>query len=62
MSLRNSCRVLLAATFLLAITACHNHREGPGEHAGRKIDEGLSKAGEKMESAGEKLQDKAHGD
>jgi len=45
------------------LVACHeHHREGPGERAGQKVDEGLSKLGDKMQEGGRKLQDKAHGD
>jgi hypothetical protein len=47
----------------LMLVACHEHtHQGPAERAGEKIDNGLSKLGDKMQEGGEKLQDKAHGD
>jgi len=58
-------RVLTAAWVLAGFTlvACHEHRNaGPGERAGEKVDQGISKLGEKMQEGGQKLQDKAHGD
>jgi hypothetical protein len=47
----------------LGAAACHNHHhEGPAEHAGRKIDHGLDKAGDAVEDAGRKVNRALPGD
>ena len=50
--------LLISGAFLLFALGCEKH-EGPAEKAGKDIDHGLEKAGEKIEEAGEKLKDKA---
>ena len=37
-------------------------QEGPAEHAGKEIDKAVDKAGQKVEQAGERVQDAAKGD
>lgn len=51
------------ATILLvaALSACQKH-EGPAERAGKEIDKAVDTAGQKIEKAGEKIQDAAKGD
>lgn len=60
------CRLLAAAVLTSAtvgVTACHHHRhEGPAEHAGRHIDNGLDKAGDAVENAGRKVNRALPGD
>ena len=45
------------------LVACRKEPDqGPAERAGERIDEGLKDLGEKMEEAGEEMQEKARGD
>ena len=47
--------------FMIAVLAgCQ--KEGPAERAGKEIDNTMDKAGQKIEKAGEKIQDTAKGD
>ena len=46
---------LSAAVFALGLAACQ--KEGPMERAGKSIDNAAAKTGEKIEKAGDKIQD-----
>jgi len=48
-----------ALTLPLALAACSGN-EGPAENAGEKIDNGVEWTGEKIEDAGEAVQDAAN--
>jgi hypothetical protein len=54
--------LLLSSAFLmLALGALGCERkEGPAEKAGKELDQGLEKAGEQMEEAGDKIKDKTN--
>jgi len=50
----------IAATALLtALAACQ--KEGPAERAGKSLDNAVDTAGQKIENAGDKIQDTANG-
>ena len=53
---------LLSISLLLAagLAACDS--SGPAETAGKKLDDATNRAGEKIENAGEQVQDAAKGD
>ncbi len=62
---------LAICVLLIALPGCH--KEGPGERAGKAVDQAVEKAGnevdkatekvgEKMEQAGDSIQDAAKGD
>lgn len=54
---------LLMITALTAtLAACSSQDGGPAQGAGRKIDNGLENLGEKMQDAGQDMQDEARGD
>ncbi len=62
MKLANSVSIaLIMGTLLVALSGC-DRNEGPGEKAGKQVDEATEQAGEKMEEVGEKIQDAAQGD
>ena len=47
--------------FMIAVlVGCQ--KEGPAERAGKEIDSTMDKAGQRIEKAGEKIQDTAKGD
>ena len=50
-------RVLLVVVLVAAAVACE--KEGPAEQAGKKIDEAVEEAGDKLGEAGEAVQEKA---
>ena len=52
---------LIMGALLIALSGCDTN-EGPGEKAGKQVDEAAEQAGEKIEEAGEKIQDAAQGD
>lgn len=52
--------LLLAGICILVLIAC-NKNEGPAEHAGKELDKATAKVGEKIEKAGESVQDAAQG-
>jgi hypothetical protein len=54
--------LLLVGTLLIAVVGCQNKEDGPAEHAGKAIDNAAVKVGEKVEKAGDKIQDAAKGD
>jgi hypothetical protein len=51
---------LAMSVLLVALAGCQ--KEGPGEHAGKQIDKSMEKAGQKIEKAGDSIQDAARGD
>jgi osmotically-inducible protein OsmY len=52
--------VMAAAALVLMLGGCH--KEGPGERAGKAADSAMDKVGQKIEKAGEAVQDAAKGD
>ncbi|MDT8388195.1 MAG: hypothetical protein RQ736_11825 [Thiogranum sp.] len=53
--------VLLASVFFLALPGCDT-QQGPAESAGESIDEAAARAGDKIEDAGEAIEDAVQGD
>jgi hypothetical protein len=49
------------SALLFALPGCQKH-EGPAEQAGKKVDNAVDKTGQKIEQAGENIQDAAKGD
>jgi predicted small secreted protein len=52
--------VLATGALLMVFAGCQK-TEGPAERAGKDIDHAVDKAGQKIEQAGEKIQDTAKG-
>ncbi len=52
---------LVMGALLVALSGCQKH-EGPGERAGKSIDNAAGSVGEHVENAGEAIQDAAKGD
>ncbi|MGE3176322.1 MAG: hypothetical protein AB7O32_02530 [Vicinamibacterales bacterium] len=50
---------VLAAGILFAGLAACEKKEGPGERAGKALDNAVETTGKKIEEAGEKIQDEA---
>jgi hypothetical protein len=58
-TIRSGVSAALAASILVAgLSACEK-KEGPGERAGKAIDNAVETAGKKIEKAGEQIQDAA---
>lgn len=51
-----------AASALVMVLAGCPQKEGPGERAGKAVDNAAEKTGQQIEKAGEKIQDTARGD
>ncbi len=51
---------LAASVLLIALPGCQK-QEGPMEVAGKKVDDAVDKTGQKIEQAGENIQDAAKG-
>lgn len=51
---------LIMSTLFIALPGCE--KQGPAEKAGESIDNATDKLGEKVEDAGEAIQDAADGD
>jgi predicted small lipoprotein YifL len=49
------------AAMLVALSGCEK-KEGPLEKAGKEVDNAAATVGQKIENAGEKMQDAAQGD
>ena len=49
------------ATMLVALSGCEK-KEGPLEKAGKEVDNAAATVGQKIENAGDKMQDAAKGD
>jgi uncharacterized lipoprotein YehR (DUF1307 family) len=62
MKLWNSVMIVTAASALAMVLAGCPQKEGPAEHAGKQVDKAMDKAGQKIERAGEKIQDAAKGE
>jgi hypothetical protein len=54
--------IAAAASALLVVLAGCPQKEGPAERAGKSVDSAMDKAGQKIEQAGESVQDAARGD
>lgn len=54
-----SSAVAVLAIGMLALTLSACQKEGPAEKAGKEVDNTMSKAGEQIEKAGDKIQDTA---
>lgn len=52
---------LAVSALLAALSGCQK-QEGPAEHAGKEVDKAADKVGQKIEKAGESIQDTAKGD
>jgi len=52
---------LVTGILLATLPGCQK-REGPAEHAGKEVDKAVDKAGQKIEKAGENIQDAAKGE
>lgn len=50
---------VLAAGILVGGLAACEKKEGPGERAGKQLDKAVETTGQKIEEAGEKIQDTA---
>jgi predicted small secreted protein len=50
--------VLAAGVLIAALPGCEK-KEGPGERAGKAVDQAVQDTGKKIEQAGEKIQDAA---
>jgi predicted small lipoprotein YifL len=51
---------IVMSAFVVALAGCQ--KEGPAEKAGKAVDNATEKAGQKMEKAGDSIQDAAKGD
>jgi len=58
----NSISTALAVSALLAALSGCQKQEGPAEHAGKEVDKATEQVGQKIEKAGESIQDTAKGD
>lgn len=52
---------LMVGAMLTALSACEK-KEGPAEHAGKEADKAAAQVGQKIEKAGENMQDAAKGE
>jgi hypothetical protein len=52
---------LIMSALLVALPGCEK-QQGPAEQAGQSVDNAAAKVGEKVENAGEAIQDTAKGD
>lgn len=46
----------------LTVACSDRSKRGPGQRAGARVDEGIERLGEKMQDAGEEIQEKARGE
>jgi len=53
--------VMTLLILILGLAGCPQ-KEGSAEHAGKEVDKAMDKAGQKIEKAGESVQDAAKGD
>jgi len=58
MNRSNPLVALAAIAFAFGLAACEK-KEGPMERAGKSVDNAAAKVGEKVEAAGDKIQDAA---
>ena len=61
MKLKQSIASIIAMSFLAAMLYGCEKPEGPAEQAGKEIDKATETAGQKIEQAGEAIQDTAKG-
>lgn len=54
--------IAAAASALVMVLGGCPQKEGPGERAGKAVDNAVNKTGQQIEKAGEKVQDAAKGD
>jgi hypothetical protein len=59
-NMRMTMSVMAAVALVVMLGGCQ--KEGPGERAGKAVDSALGKAGQKIETAGEAVQDAAKGE
>jgi hypothetical protein len=62
MKLRKNAMLAMAASTLVVVLGGCPQKEGPGERAGKAVDNAANKAGQKIEKAGEAVQDAAKND
>lgn len=62
MEIRKGMMIATAASALMMVLGGCPQKEGPGERAGKAVDKAVDKAGQKIEKAGEAVQDAAKGD
>lgn len=62
MKTMKSAMVAMTATALVVMLGGCPQKEGPGERAGKAVDNAMDKTGQKIEKAGEAVQDAAKGD
>lgn len=62
MKTMKSAMVGLTAIALVVMLGGCPQKEGPGERAGKAVDNAMDKTGQKIEKAGEAVQDAAKGD
>jgi hypothetical protein len=62
MKLAKTVGAALAMSALLGALAGCQKQEGPAEQAGKEVDKAAATVGEKVEKAGESIQDAAEGD
>ena len=60
MRFREFVMIAIAASFAIGLAGCPQ-KEGPLERAGKSVDKAVDKAGQKIEKAGEDVQDAAKG-
>lgn len=53
---------VIALSAMFGVLAACQPQEGPAERAGKSVDNAASKVGEKIEKAGDNIQDAAKGD
>ena len=61
MKLEKNLAALIAVSILVATLSACQKPEGSAEHVGKEIDEAANTAGQKIETAGEDVQDAAKG-
>lgn len=52
---KTACAALIIGAFSVATLGCQK-QEGPGERAGKQVDKAVDKAGQKIEKAGDSIQ------
>lgn len=57
----NICTAIAIGALLTVLSGCEN-KEGPLEKAGKEVDNAAANVGQKIEKAGEKMQETAQGD
>lgn len=62
MKYRRGAMLAIAASALILLLGGCPQKEGPGERAGKAVDNAAEKAGQKIEKAGEAVQDAAKGE